>query len=87
MDEGGDFRTTVQNYMNTPHDADNPVLVSIIGSLSPGAGPGAPDTLYISQFRRFYPNRDCEGNIIRANLTGTHWVLTEINGSEVDEED
>lgn len=86
VDEGGDFRTTVQNYMNTPHDADHPLLVSILGSLSPGAGPGAPDTLYISQFRRFYPNRDCEGNTIRANLTGTHWVLTEIDGSEVDEE-
>lgn len=84
VDEGGDYRTTAQWYMNTPHGADDPLLVSILGSLRRGTGfEGPRENIFISQFRRFYPNRDCGGNMIRTSLTGTFWLLDELNGKPV----
>jgi len=85
--KGGDYQTTAQNYMNTPHDADVPLLVSIMGSIRHAETlKNSAGTLLIDQFRRFYPNRDCEGNMIRASFTGTYWLLDELDGVVVEQQ-
>ena len=84
IEPGGDYQTTFQNYMNTPHDLAEPMLVSILGSVQPGFDPQVDSgSIVIDQFRRFYPNRDCGGNLIRAGLTGTYWQLSEIDSKQV----
>lgn len=88
VEQTGDSATTYQNYMNTPHDVDEPMLLSILGSVQTGFDPQTDqDTIVIDQFRRFYPNRDCDGNMIRASLTGTYWQLSEIDGTQVVQDD
>ncbi len=72
----GDFNTALQHYMNTPHDADRPLLVSILGRLVQHNR----EELVIEQFRKFYPDSDCRGNKVKTSLTGTHWQLIEIQG-------
>lgn len=85
VDRGGVYETTLQNFLNTPHDQDQPVLVSLLGRVLSGASSeGSDDRILIDQLRRFYPNLDCEGNIIKASLTGPYWTLTEIDGTKVD---
>ncbi len=77
LSPAGDFNTALQHYMNTPHDADRPMLVSILGRLVQHNR----EELVIEQFRKFYPDSDCRGNKIKTSLTGTHWQLVEIQGS------
>jgi len=72
----GDYRSAIQNYMNTPHDINRSILISILGKLVPGA----PEEIVIEQFRKFYPDSDCLGNKVKASLTDTHWQVLEIHG-------
>lgn len=72
----GEFNTALQHYMNTPHDADRPLLVSILGRLVQHNR----EELVIEQFRKFYPDSDCRGNKVKTSLTGTHWQPIEIQG-------
>ena len=74
----GDFDTAMQNYMNTPHDTDRPILVSILGKLVQQNR----EELVIEQFRKFYPDIDCLGNKVKTSLTGTYWQLIEIQHSQ-----
>ena len=71
---GGDYNTALQNYMNTPHDMNKSILISILGRLVNHNR----EELVIEQFRKFYPNSDCQGNKIKTSLTGTHWQVLEI---------
>ncbi len=77
LSPAGDFNTALQHYMNTPHDPERPLLVSILGQLIQQDR----EVLVIEQFRKFYPDSDCGGNKIKTSLTGTHWQLVEILGS------
>jgi heat shock protein HslJ len=70
----GDYNSTLQNYMNTPHDMNKSILISILGRLVQHNR----EELVIEQFRKFYPNSDCQGNKIKTSLTGTHWQVLEI---------
>lgn len=84
VEKDGDHETTMQNYLNTPHDQTEPLLLSILGSVRKGADPrGSLDHILIDQFRRFYPNRGCEGNMIKTSFTGTYWMLEELDGIQV----
>ena len=67
LSPSGDFNSALQHYMNTPHDADRPLLVSILGRLVQQDR----EELVIEQFRKFYPDSDCGGNKIKTSLTGT----------------
>jgi len=88
VNRDGEFATTLQNYLNTPHDYEEPMLLSILGSVQTGFDPQTDrDSITIDQFRRFYPNRDCEGNTVKAGLTGTYWQLSEIDGMAVTQQD
>ena len=69
----GDYNSTLQNYMNTPHDMNKSILISILGRLVQHD----QEELVIEQFRKFYPNSDCQGNKIKTSLTGTHWQVLE----------
>ncbi len=77
LSPAGDFQTALQHYMNTPHDANRPLLASILGRVVQHER----EELVIEQFRKFYPDSDCRGNKIKTSLTGTHWQLIEIQGS------
>ena len=86
VDQDGEYQTTIQSYLNTPHDRDVPLLLSMMGSLKKDKGANPPrETLFIDQFRRFYPNRDCDGNQIRASFTGTYWLLEELDGTVLEQ--
>ena len=88
VDKGAAYETTVQNYMNTPHDLAEPLLLSILANVQGGLEPETgQDRILIDQFRRFYPNRDCEGNTIRASFTGTYWQLVELDGVQLEQKD
>jgi heat shock protein HslJ len=71
---GGDYNTALQNYMNTPHDMNKSILISILGRL---VKPNREE-LVIEQFRKFYPDSDCQGNKIKTSLTGTNWQVLQI---------
>jgi len=75
---GGDYDSTLQNYLNTPHDMNRAILVSILGRLATHD----QEQLVIEQFRKFYPDRDCQGNKVKTSLTGTYWQILEINNQK-----
>lgn len=78
----GDYSSVMQNYMNTPHDMSRPILISILGKVKQDGR----EEIVIDQFRKFYPNTDCQGNKVKTSLTGTHWQLIYIddrNWSEI----
>ena len=81
----GDYQAMMQNYMNMPHNFGEPLLASFTGKLSssPMSGSQSDEFIEIEEFKRFYTNQDCEGNQLKANLTGTFWKLIEIDGQEV----
>ncbi len=85
VDERGDYKKALQDYFNTPHLQNEQVLMSILGSLekipSVGSATGE-DVIVIDQFRRFYPNQDCDGSRMGQSLTGAYWRLVEIDGGE-----
>ena len=74
VNRGGDYPLMLQNYLNTPHDRNRSILVSAMGRLATGMS----EEIVIDQFRKIYPDSDCEGNKIATSLTGTHWQLFEI---------
>ena len=74
VNPAGDYNAALQNYMNTPHDMNKAILLSILGRLVKHDR----EELVIEQFRKFYPNSDCQGNKIKTSLTGTHWQVLEI---------
>ena len=76
-----EYRRLVQSYLNTPHSYAEPLLVSIQGKLVKVAS-GA-EQIIVELFKRFYPEKDCEGNPTKANLTGTTWRLIEVDGQQV----
>ena len=76
MSTGGDYPLTLQTYLNTPHDMNRSILISIMGRIVSGNR----EEVVIDQFRKIYPHSDCEGNRIATSLTGTHWQLFEIKG-------
>ena len=78
VNRGGDYPVTLQNYMNTPHDMNRAILVSILGSL---VNKGQEEVV-IDQFRKFYPDSDCQGNKVTTSLTGTHWQLFEADAQK-----
>ena len=78
VSRGGDYPVTLQNYMNTPHDMNRPILVSILGSLVKNG----QEEVVIDQFRKFYPDSDCQGNKVTTSLTGTHWQLFEADAQK-----
>lgn len=73
-----DYSTLLQNYMNTPHDQGRPLLASVFAKVVRGKS-GRPELL-IEQFRKIYPDRNCEGSKIKSSLTGTSWRLLELGG-------
>lgn len=76
-----EYRQLVQTYLDTPHSYAEPLLVSIRGKLVKETN-GA-EQIIVELFKRFYPDRDCEGNPTKTNLTGTTWRLIEVNGQQV----
>ncbi len=80
-----EFGRLVQTYLNTPHGHADPLLVSIRGRLVKGgaSAKSGAEQIVVEQFKRFYPDRDCEGKQTRANLTGTIWRLIEVDGQQV----
>jgi len=71
------YTIAAQNYLNTPHERNKPVLISILGRM---AGNGnSTNEIIIEQYRKFYPNKDCDGNKTRSSLTGTYWMPIEID--------
>ena len=81
----GDYQAMMQNYMNMPHNFGEPLLASFTGKLSsfPLSESQSQEFIEIEEFKRFYTNQDCEGDQLRANLTGTFWKLIEIDGQEI----
>jgi copper homeostasis protein (lipoprotein) len=82
----GEYQKAVREYMSVPHSFGEPVLISLDGSLSVGISEEAEpqESVNILRVKNFYPNQDCEGKPIRANLTGTLWRLSEIDGNTVE---
>ena len=76
-----EYRRLVQAYLNTPHGYAEPLLVSIRGKLVKETS-GA-EQIIIELFKRFYPDKDCEGNPTKASLTGTTWRLIEVDGQKL----
>ncbi len=81
VSRGEEFSTLLQNYMNTPHIRGRPLLVSVLGKIIQGEN-NQPEVL-VEQFRKIYPDRNCQGDKIKSSLTGTFWRLFEIDGMEV----
>ncbi len=80
-----EFKRLVQSYMNTPHGYGEPLLVSLQGKLVRQAtlDDDGDEQIVVEKFKRFYPNKDCEGRQTGANLTGTIWRLLEVDGQQV----
>ena len=78
VSQGGDYDSALQNYLNTPHDMNKAILVSILGRVVQHNR----EEIVIEQFRKFYPDSDCQGNKIKTSLTGTHWQILEINNQK-----
>lgn len=76
-----EYRRLVQTYLNTPHGHEEPLLVSMEGKLEDTAE--GNEQIVVERFKRFYPNRDCDGNPTRANFTDTFWRLIELDGEKV----
>jgi len=76
-----EYKRLVQTYLNTPHGYAEPLLVSIQGKLVKETS--GVEQITVELFKRFYPDRDCEGNPTKTNLTGTTWHLIEIDGQKV----
>lgn len=76
-----EYATLLQNYMNTPHERDQPLLVSLLGKIV--RGEGGPAELVVEHFNTIYPDRNCEGNKVKTSLTGTFWRLQEVDGLAV----
>lgn len=73
-----DYPRLLQNYMNTPHDKDQPLLASALVQIVEGIN-GQPE-LSIENFKKIYPDSNCEGSKIRTSLTGTFWYLQDVSG-------
>ncbi|MGW8195424.1 MAG: META domain-containing protein [Desulforhopalus sp.] len=71
-----DYTTLLQNYMNTPHDRDQPLLVSVLGKIVKGES--GKSEMVIEHFNKIYPARNCEGTKVKTSLTGTFWHLLEV---------
>ncbi len=82
---GSEFKRLVQAYLNTPHGLGDPLLVSLQGRLLSEAVPewSGVEEIYVEQFKRAYPNVNCDGEKTGASLTGTVWRLVEIDGAQL----
>lgn len=72
-----DYPVLLQNYMNTPHERDQPLLSSVLVKIV-GAEKGQSE-LVIEHFNRIYPDTNCEGSKNRTSLTGTFWRLQDVD--------
>ena len=79
--KGEEYSTLLQNYMTTPHERGRPLVVSVLGKIIHGEN-NQPEVL-VEQFRKVYPDRNCQGDKNKSSLTGTFWRLSEIDGREV----
>ncbi|MBL0380468.1 MAG: META domain-containing protein [Desulfofustis sp. PB-SRB1] len=82
----GAYDELVQRYLNTPLSQGQPLLISFFGSLRPSFDglSGSGEEIVVDRLRRVYPNLDCQGNQLEANLTGTFWRLVELNDQPVE---
>jgi len=67
--------------MNTPHDRDQPLLVSVLGKIVKSES--GRSELVVEHFNKIYPARNCEGNKIKTSLTGTFWRLLQVGDMTV----
>jgi copper homeostasis protein (lipoprotein) len=76
-----EYQRLEQTYLNTPHDYAQPLLVSIKAQIVKDAS--GVEEVVVDNFKRFYPEQDCDGNQTYSNLTGTIWSLHELEGKSV----
>ena len=77
-----EYQRLEQTYLNTPHDFAQPLLVSMKAQLVKDAS--GVEEIIVDDFKRFYPDQDCDGNPTSSNLTGTIWSLNELEGQSID---
>ncbi|WP_161630021.1 META domain-containing protein [Desulfogranum mediterraneum] len=85
VDPSAAFSELDRAYRNTPHEPNQPLLVSIQGRLLlRGASQDwDEDVIVVSSFNRLYSNQDCSGNLARQSLFGVNWRAIEIGGTPI----
>lgn len=81
VSQGKGYATLLQNYMNTPHQRNQPLLSSAQVKIVRGVH-DTPE-LFIEHFNNIYPDQNCEGDKIKTSLTDTFWYLQEVDGLTV----
>lgn len=86
VDPSGQFTELDRAYRTTPHENNEPLLVSFQGKLLPtrtGRQQRDKDIVVVTSFNRLYPDQDCAGKRVRNNIFGIHWTAAEIAGKPV----
>lgn len=79
----GEFETTVKEYLRLPHNPGEALLLSFEGTLNGTAEvESAAELITVNEFKRFYLNRNCLGQAVKASLTDTVWSLRSIGNRE-----
>lgn len=73
-------------YKTTTHEKDEPLLVTIQGSLLPtthGKIGKGNEIIVVKRFNRIYPDQDCSGQKVNNTIFGVQWTAVEIGGELV----
>lgn len=82
----GAYQALSHAVRDVPHDASQPIVVSLIGRLQPlTVFPPSPprDQLIVDRVLRVWPDETCEKVGVNTSLDNTYWKLVELDGKPV----